>query len=98
MNEVIEIASDGLFHADTHMPAQRNTILTGHHDIEDDQVDGLAFEDSFQGRATFRNANLVALLLKILSNEIPNIVVIVNDDDMRGVLHCLASLRPSIEQ
>lgn len=78
---------DGYITSSTDLPAQRDAVFAGHHDIENDQVNRLPFEDSPQGRTTFRDADPVTVVLEILPNQIPNIIVIVYDDDMCGVLH-----------
>ena len=72
------------------MPAQRQPVLAGHHDVEHDQIDPARLEQPARlGRALGR-ADPKAMLGEIPRQEIADLAVVVDHQDVGEGLHRLA--------
>src|SRR5664279_2268361 len=62
-------------------PADRQAVLAGQHQVEDDEVHGLARQQAVERLGVFGQQHLETLLRQIASQQVANTGIIVDDDD-----------------
>jgi hypothetical protein len=58
-----------------------------HHDVEDDEIWRPPFDEPAKRHPVLGRRDAIALLLQILSDQIADLAVVVDDGDVRHVLH-----------
>ena len=80
----------GLVLADAQLAAEQQAVVAGHHDVEDDQVHRVGFEERAHLPAIGDDGGAQAVLLQVVAYQLANLAVIVDDQDVIDMLHCLA--------
>ena len=65
-------------------PADGQAVLAGHHQVEHDQVDGVAQQDAVERLAVLRHDDLEAFLRQVAAQQVADAGVVVDDDDLVG--------------
>ena len=73
------------------MPAQRQPVLPGHHDVEHDQIDPARLEQPAGLGRALGGADAKAVLGEVLRQQVANLAVVVDHEDVRQGLHGLAN-------
>ena len=68
-------------------PAQRQAVLAGQHQVEQDEVDPAVGQDLAHGTPVSRGADAKAFLGQRTRDEIADLAVVVDDQDVRSALH-----------
>jgi len=69
---------------------QADAVFAGHHDVDDQQVEGEAGQLGFRVGGTFRGADQKILVDQIFSQQFAQTPVVVDDQDMRLFGHVLS--------
>ena len=77
----------GIFDSARSDAAQRQAVLAGQHQVEQDEVDAAVGQHLAHGTPVGRRADAKALLGKDARDEIAQLAVVVDDEDVRSALH-----------
>jgi len=68
-------------------PAKRQAIVPRHHDVEDEQIGRAGIELAAESRDALGRAHSVAVLAEVAHQQLPNVLVVVNDRDVKRRRH-----------
>ena len=77
----------GLVLADAQLAAEQQAVVAGHHDVEDDQVHRVGFEERAHLPAIGDDGGAQAVLLQVVAYQLANLAVIVDDQDVIDMIH-----------
>ena len=69
------------------MTAQRQAVLAGHHDVQNHQVDGAGVQHLTRRLGAVGRGHPIPVLFQIARQGIPDIRVVVDDQDVFAVRH-----------
>ena len=67
--------------------AQQQTVVTGHHDVQHDQVHRGGFEEGAHLPAIGDHGGAQAVLLEVVAHQLSDLAVIVHDQDVIDMIH-----------
>ena len=73
----------------TKVAAEGKAIITGHHDIQNDQVNRVLSQLPLQRIAAIRKQYAQAMLLQIAADQIADVSVVIDHQDCGRVAHSL---------
>ncbi|CAG9228487.1 hypothetical protein PSP6_510054 [Paraburkholderia tropica] len=69
------------------LSTQTETVLSLEHDIKDDKIDWMSFKSGKKGFTVGRNTNLVAVFSEETREQGPNVLFVVNHQNVRHISH-----------
>lgn len=75
--------------AGAQVAAQAQSVLARHHHVQHDQIHGMGIHQRAHGPATVGLAHAQAVALQVIGQHLADLAVIVDDQDVRYVVHCV---------
>jgi hypothetical protein len=66
--------------------ADGQAVLAGHHQVQHDQVDGLAQQDAVERLAVFGNHDLEAFLRQVAAQQVADACIVIHHQDLVGTV------------